>query len=54
MRERHPHFSNESMLASHSKSWHPGRRITNHIHLEDIARQLEDVTINQLRIGLVR
>jgi hypothetical protein len=53
MQQSLPYFPNESMLACHSKSWHPGRRITNYIHLEDVAR-LEDVTVDQLRVGLVR
>lgn len=48
-----PYFSMESMLAGHSPNWHPGRRITTHINLDEVTR-LENVKIDQLRLGLVR
>jgi hypothetical protein len=53
MQKSLPYFPNESMLAAHFPNWHPGRRITNWIHLDDVTR-LEGVTVDQLRLGLVR
>src|SRR5205809_693374 len=47
----HPsYFTNKSMLTNHSRMWHPGRRITNAIYLDDVT----GLQVEQLRVGLLR
>lgn len=53
MQKSLPYFPNESMLAPHSPIWHPGRRISDWIYLDDVTH-LEDVSVDQVRVGLVR